>query len=219
MSLSRSQDYDDNVSDTISPLSEQSLSSPVEDTGGYQSEVTSSVSCYRICWFIFCFQNKIKPRCDFRSLAGLKMVFWGQGRVEERSKFMFLWSFINNNKIRWLFVIGTSLMQLIITMKNTYSSASIEVQVQVLLWNVQVQYQGGYQQYSSQDSLPDSPYSSQSLDSHAGQTTGSGNQDILYWWWCGSRLSLDNLMLLLRQYSHRQPVIDLFLFSVSVLCR
>ena len=42
-----------------------------------------------------------------------------------------------------------------------------------------VQYQGnggggggGYQQYSSQDSLPDSPYSSQSLDSHAGQTTG-----------------------------------------------
>ena len=36
----------------------------------------------------------------------------------------------------------------------------------------QVQYQGGYQQYSSQDSLPDSPYSSQSLDSHAGQTTG-----------------------------------------------
>ena len=38
---------------------------------------------------------------------------------------------------------------------------------------MQVQYQGGYQQYSSQDSLPDSPYSSQSLDSHAGQTTGS----------------------------------------------
>ena len=69
-----------------------------------------------ICWFIFCFQNKIKPRCDFRSLAGLKMVFWGQGRVEERSKFMFLWSFIKNNKIRWLFVIGTNLMQLIITM-------------------------------------------------------------------------------------------------------
>ena len=69
-----------------------------------------------MCWFIFCFQNKIKPRCDFRSLAGLKMVFWGQGRVEERSKLMFLWSFINNNKIRWLFVIGTSLMQLIITM-------------------------------------------------------------------------------------------------------
>ena len=32
-----------NISDTISPLSEQSLSSPVEDTGGYQSEVTSSV--------------------------------------------------------------------------------------------------------------------------------------------------------------------------------
>ena len=80
---------------------------------------------------------------------------------------------MNNNKIRWLFVIGTSLMQLIITMKNTHSSASIEVQVQVLLWNVQVQYQGGYQQYSSQDSLPDYPYSSQSLDSHAGQTTGS----------------------------------------------
>ena len=46
-----------------------------------------------------------------------------------------------------------------------------------------VQYQGnggggggGYQQYSSQDSLPDSPYSSQSLDSHAGQTTGNGGQ-------------------------------------------
>ena len=46
-----------------------------------------------------------------------------------------------------------------------------------------VQYQGnggggggGYQQYSSQDSLPDSPYSSQSLDSHAGQTTGSDDQ-------------------------------------------
>ena len=57
MSLSWSLDFDENVSDTISPLSEQSLSSPVEDTGGYQSEVTSSVSCYRICWFIFCFQN------------------------------------------------------------------------------------------------------------------------------------------------------------------
>ena len=32
---------------------------------------------------------------------------------------------------------------------------------------------GGYQQYSSQDSLPDSPYSSQSLDSQATQGTGS----------------------------------------------
>ena len=29
------------ITDTISPLSEQSLSSPVEDTGGYQSEVIS----------------------------------------------------------------------------------------------------------------------------------------------------------------------------------
>jgi len=34
----------------------------------------------------------------------------------------------------------------------------------------EVQYQG-YQQYSSQDSLPDSPYSSQSLDSHGGAAT------------------------------------------------
>ena len=32
--------------------------------------------------------------------------------------------------------------------------------------------QGGYQQYSSQDSLPDSPYSSQSLDSQSTQGTG-----------------------------------------------
>ena len=31
---------------------------------------------------------------------------------------------------------------------------------------------GGYQQYSSQDSLPDSPYSSQSLDSQSTQGTG-----------------------------------------------
>ena len=31
---------------------------------------------------------------------------------------------------------------------------------------------GGYQQYSSQDSLPDSPYSSQSLDSQSAQGTG-----------------------------------------------
>ena len=167
-----------------------------------------------MCWFIFCFQNKIKPRCDFRSLAGLKMVFWGQGRAEERSKFIFLWSFINNNKIRWLFVIGTSLMQLIITMKNTHSSASIEVQVQVLLWNVQVQYQGGYQQYSSQDSLPDSPYSSQSLDSHAGQTTGSDDHTFFM-----VISFVFGLWLLLWHYFHRQPVIDLSPFSLSVLCR
>ena len=31
---------------------------------------------------------------------------------------------------------------------------------------------GGYQQYSSQDSLPDSPYSSQSLDSQSTQGAG-----------------------------------------------
>jgi len=77
-------------SDTISPLSEQSLSSPVEDTGGYQSE---------------------------ESCGSENGVLGSRPRRGE------------------------------------------------------VQYQGGYQQYSSQDSLPDSPYSSQSLDSHAGQTT------------------------------------------------
>ena len=49
---------------------------------------------------------------------------------------------------------------------------------QSVKWNLQVQYQGGYQQYSSQDSLPDSPYSSQSLDSHAGQTTGDNWSQI-----------------------------------------
>ena len=36
---------------------------------------------------------------------------------------------------------------------------------------------GGYAQYSSQDSLPDSPYSSQSLDSQP--ATGQGN-DFLF---------------------------------------
>jgi len=77
-------------SDTISPLSEQSLSSPVEDTGGYQSEES----------------------CGSEN-----------GLLGSRPR------------------------------------------------RGEVQYQGGYQQYSSQDSLPDSPYSSQSLDSHAGQTT------------------------------------------------
>ena len=34
---------------------------------------------------------------------------------------------------------------------------------------------GGYQQYSSQDSLPDSPYSSQSIDSQSTQGTGVYN--------------------------------------------
>ena len=36
---------------------------------------------------------------------------------------------------------------------------------------------GGYAQYSSQDSLPDSPYSSQSLDSQP--ATGQGNDIFL----------------------------------------
>ena len=36
---------------------------------------------------------------------------------------------------------------------------------------------GGYQQYSSQDSLPDSPYSSQSLDSQS--TQGAGRNYII----------------------------------------
>jgi hypothetical protein len=36
----------------------------------------------------------------------------------------------------------------------------------------QQQYRGGGMQYSSQDSLPDSPYSSQSLDSHTSQGQG-----------------------------------------------
>ena len=40
-----SADFNDDISDTISPLSEQSLSSPVEDTGGYQSEVNVLASC------------------------------------------------------------------------------------------------------------------------------------------------------------------------------
>jgi len=75
-------------SETISPLSEQSLSSPVEDNGGYQSE---------------------------ESCGSENGILGSRPRRGE------------------------------------------------------VQYQG--YQYSSQDSLPDSPYSSQSLDSHTGQAT------------------------------------------------
>ena len=37
------------ITDTISPLSEQSLSSPVEDTGGYQSEVISLLAL-QVLW-------------------------------------------------------------------------------------------------------------------------------------------------------------------------
>ena len=38
---------------------------------------------------------------------------------------------------------------------------------------------GGFNQYSSQDSLPDSPYSSQSLDSQP--APGQGKQRFLFW--------------------------------------
>ena len=38
------------LTDTISPLSEQSLSSPVEDTGGYQSEVISLKLALQVLW-------------------------------------------------------------------------------------------------------------------------------------------------------------------------
>ena len=63
---------------------------------------------------------------------------------------------------------------------------------------LQVHYQGGgYQQYSSQDSLPDSPYSSQSLDSHAGQTTGESFCNVFFYtfktFFLDTRRSMPNL--------------------------
>ena len=87
-----------NISDTISPLSEQSLSSPVEDTGGYQSEVTSSVFLF-LYFHFYIFWILIRGNflllvllavyyssqiCGFRNLAGPKMVSWGRDPAEER---------------------------------------------------------------------------------------------------------------------------------------
>jgi len=94
-SLKHSTPLKNQRSDTISPLSEQSLSSPVEDVGGYQSEE----SCGSESGVV-----RNGPRRGD--------VQYGYGNREG--------------------------------------------------------YQGNGQ-YSSQDSLPDSPYSSQSLDSHASQ--------------------------------------------------
>jgi len=94
-SLKHSTPLKNQRSDTISPLSEQSLSSPVEDVGGYQSEE----SCGSESGVV-----RNGPRRG--------EVQYGYGNRQE--------------------------------------------------------YQGNGQ-YSSQDSLPDSPYSSQSLDSHASQ--------------------------------------------------
>jgi len=94
-SLKHSTPLKNQRSDTISPLSEQSLSSPVEDGGGYQSEESCGSESGAL---------RNGPR---------------RGEVQ-------------------------------------YGYGSREG------------YQGNGQ-YSSQDSLPDSPYSSQSLDSHASQ--------------------------------------------------
>lgn len=94
-SLKHSTPLKNQRSDTISPLSEQSLSSPVEDVGGYQSEESCGSESG---------PSRNGPR---------------RGEVQ-------------------------------------YGYGSREG------------YQGNGQ-YSSQDSLPDSPYSSQSLDSHASQ--------------------------------------------------
>jgi len=94
-SLKHSTPLKNQRSDTISPLSEQSLSSPVEDVGGYQSEESCG------------------------SESGVVRNGPRRGEVQ-------------------------------------YGYGSREG------------YQGNGQ-YSSQDSLPDSPYSSQSLDSHASQ--------------------------------------------------
>ena len=115
-SLKHSTPMKNERSDTISPLSEQSLSSPVEEGGGYQSEVRELQRERRVVT-LFCVQESCGSESGVVRQTGPR-----RGEVGPRL--------------------------------------------------------GGY---SSQDSLPDSPYSSQSLDSHASQGgPGAGQSNQRY---------------------------------------
>ena len=65
----------------------------------------------------------------------------------------------------------------VVRTNKPYITTNTDQEVGAPLSHEQSSSRGGYQQqYSSQDSLPDSPYSSQSLDSQSTQGTGNVNK-------------------------------------------